>query len=92
MYLIAGVDYEPVNEIIEFNQNSFIHFINIITIDNDVFEADKRICLRITNVTEPCPGYVSIGDDLVITIEEDDCTLYVCFVAIFIFLKIMKSP
>ena len=42
------------------------------TREDSMFEGDERICLRITNLTEPCPGSVIIGNDTIVTITEDD--------------------
>ena len=37
--------------------------VNVITIDDDIFEDYERICLRLTNLTEPCPDSVTLGND-----------------------------
>ena len=47
------------------------------TREDTTFEGDERICLRITNLIEPCPGSVIIGDDTTVTITDDDCMLAV---------------
>ena len=54
------------------------HDIEIVTIEDDVFESQgnaEHICLRMTNLTEPCPNSVIIGDDTVVLITEDDCKI-----------------
>ena len=75
MCFIAGVDYEPVNTRITFNASMRAHNIEIMTIDDDVFESEgnaERICLRMTNLTEPCPNSVNIGPDEEVLIAEND--------------------
>ena len=46
--------------------------VNVMTIDDYIFEADERICLRLTNLTEPCPGSVILGSDTEFVIAEDE--------------------
>ena len=46
--------------------------VNVMTIDDDIFEDDERICLRLTNLTEPCPGSVILGNDTEVVIAEDE--------------------
>ena len=53
------------------------HITMVMTIDNDDFEEDKHICFNITNVIEPCPGYFTVGNPLVLTILEDEGMFYV---------------
>ena len=75
VYFIAGVDYEPVNTRITFSESVRAHNIEIVTIDDDVFESDgnaEPICLRMINLTEPCPNSVTIGPDEEVLIAEDD--------------------
>ena len=63
------------NTRITFTDTVQAHNIEIITIDNDVFEAEgntKRICLRMTNLTELCPNTVNVGSDKEVLIIEDD--------------------
>ena len=48
------------------------------TREDTLFEGDERICLRLTNLTEPCLGSVIIGDDTIVTITEDDRMFAVC--------------
>ena len=75
MYLIAGVDYEPVNVNLTFTSrlSTRTQFVDITTIDDDMFEGrTERICLRIIKLTEPCPNSVIIGNDTVVLIAEDD--------------------
>ena len=82
MYFIAGVDYEPVNTRITFTETVRAHNIEIVTIDDDVLEADgeaERICLRMTNLTETCPNSVNIGNDVLVLIAEDDRKIAVYF-------------
>ena len=54
--------------------------VNIMTIGDDIFEDDERICLRLTNLTESCPGSVILGNDTEVVIAEDKSKLamYVC--------------
>ena len=40
MCFIAGVDYEPVNTRITFSESVRAHNIEIVTIDDDVFESE----------------------------------------------------
>ena len=58
------------------------------TKDDEIFEDDKRICLRLTNLTEPCPGSVILGNDTEVVIAEDESkfAIYV-FINIFIFVQ-----
>ena len=58
------------------------------TIDDDIFEDDERICLRLTNLTEPCPGSVILGNDTEVVIAEDEgkFAIYV-FINIFVFIQ-----
>ena len=73
---IAGADYQPVNEILTFTSNRRSQFINIVTMQDDVFEGrePERICLNITNYNEPCPNYLMIGvGEVTVIIKEDDC-------------------
>ena len=75
VYFIAGVDYEPVNTRLTFSGSMRAHSIEIVTIDDDMYESEgtaERICLRMTNLTEPCPNSVTIGPDEVGLIAEDD--------------------
>ena len=46
--------------------------VNVMTIDDDIFEDDERICLRLTNLIEPCPSSVILGDDIEVVIAEDE--------------------
>ena len=52
------------------------------TIDDDVFGNDERICLRLVNLTEPCPGSVIRGNVTEVVIAEDErkfaIYVYVC--------------
>ena len=83
MYFIAGVDYEPVNTRITFSESVRAHNIEIVTIDDDVFESEgnaERICLRIINLTEPCPNSVNIGPDGEVLITEDDRKISMYFI------------
>ena len=56
--------------------------VNVMTIDNDIFGYDERICLRLTNLTEPCPGSIILGNDTEVTMAEDEgkfaIYIYVC--------------
>ena len=72
---IAGVDYEPVNTRLTFSESVRGHNVEIVTIDDNAFESEgnaERICLRFTNLTEPCLNSVTIGDDDEVLIAEDD--------------------
>ena len=53
------------------------------TIDDNVFEDDKRICLRLINLIEPCPGSVILGNDTEVVIAEDESKF-----AIYVFINI----
>ena len=75
MYFIAGVDYEPVNVALTFTPSTQSQTINIVTLEDGMYEADgqpERICLRITKLSEPCPDSSIIGDDVIVLIAEDD--------------------
>ena len=81
-YFIAGADYVPVNTRITFTQNMRAYNIGIVTIEDDVFESQgnaERICLRITNLTEPCPNSVNFGSDAEVLITEDDRKITIYF-------------
>ena len=85
VYFIAGVDYEPVNTRITFSESMRAHNIEIVTIDDDMFESEgnaERICLRMVNLTEPCPNSVTIGPDEVVLIAEDDCKIPMDFIVV----------
>ena len=84
MCLIAGVDYVPVNTQLTFTPFILTRVIPVMTIDNDDFEYDKRICFIITNVTEPCPGYVTVGDPLVLILLENEGMFYVYCIVVFL--------
>ena len=56
--------------------------VEIVTIEDSVFESQgtaERICLRFTNLTEPCLNSVTIGDDEEVLIAEDDRKIAMCF-------------
>ena len=79
MYSIAGVDYVPVNEKLAFTASTRSHDITVQTIDDEENENDGQpecICLRMTNLSEPCPNSVIIGDDGTIDIIENDRKLF----------------
>ena len=59
------------------------HIVNVMTIDDDMFEDDERICLRLTNLTEPCPGSVILGNVTEVVIAEDEGKF-----AIYVFINI----
>ena len=83
MCFIAEVDYAPVNTRITFSESMQAHNIEIVTIDDDVFESKgvaERICLRMINLTEPCPNSVTIGPDEEVLIAEDDCKISMYFI------------
>jgi len=84
VYLIAGVNYIPVNTSLTFTPSRLTWMIPVMTIDNDDFEDDKRICFNITSVTEPCPGYVTVGEPLMLTILEDEGMFYVYCIVVFL--------
>ena len=69
---IAGVDYESVNVRLTYTSTLQSQIVNVMTIDDDIFEDDERICLRLTNLIEPCPGSVILGDDTEVVIAEDE--------------------
>ena len=50
----------------------------ITTIQDEMFEDDERICLRLTNLTEPCPGSVIVDADTEVVIAEDDGKFAIC--------------
>ena len=78
----------PVNNItLTFTEATTSHRIDITTLQDPDYEGDggsEVICLRIFNLVEPCPNYVSIGADVQISIQDDDsklmfiCTNYIC--------------
>ena len=85
MYFIAGEDYEPVNTRITFSESMRAHNIEIVTIDDDMFESEgnaERICLRMVNLTEPCPNSVTISPDEVVLIAEDDRKIPMDFIVV----------
>lgn len=55
------------------------------TIDDNIFEDDERICLRLVNLTA---ASVILGHDTEVLIAEDDCmfAMYV-FICIFVFIQ-----
>ena len=59
---------------------------NIKTIQDEIFEDDERICLRLTNFIdhESCLGSIIIGNDTEIVIAEDESkfALYVLAVCL----------
>ena len=59
------------------------------TIDDDIFEDDERICLRLIDLIEPCPGSVILGNDTEVVIAEDESkfAIYVSILSIFIFVQ-----
>ena len=66
-----------------FTPTSRSQIITVMTIDDNTFEDDERICLRLTNLTEPCPGSVILGNDTEVVIAEDESKF-----AIYIFINI----
>ena len=74
-----------------FTQASRSQTVDVMTIDNDIFEANQRICLRLTNLIEPCPGSVILGDDTEIEIAEDESKLAIIYVFINIKLYFLFS-
>ena len=73
-----------------FTPTSRSQIITVMTIDDNVFEDDERICLRLTNLTEPCPGSVILGNDTEVVIAEDESkfAIYVSILScIFIFVQ-----
>ena len=54
--------------------------VNVMTIDNDILEVNQRICLRLTNLIEPCPGSVIVGNDTEVVIAEDESKLAIIYV------------
>ena len=46
--------------------------VNVVTIDDNIFEDDEHICLRLTNLTEPCPSSVILANDTEVVIAEDE--------------------
>ena len=83
MCFIAGVDYAPVNTRITFSESMRTHNIEIVTINDSVFESNgvaERICLRMINLTEPCPNSVTIGPDEEVLIAEDDGKISMYFI------------
>ena len=60
---------------ITFSESMQAHTIEIVTIEDDVFESQgnaERICLRMSNLIEPCSNSVIIGSDEEVLIAEDD--------------------
>ena len=61
------------------------------TIQDEIFEGDEHICLRLTNLTEPCPGSVIVGAGTEVVIAEDeskfDIYVYV-YIRIYIYIYI----
>jgi len=80
VYSTAGVDYVPVDEKLTFSPSIRSLVIMVVTIDDEQYENDgqpERICLRMNNLSEPCPNPVIIGDDRTVNITENDCK-FVC--------------
>jgi len=67
-----------VNEKLTFTASARFHDIIVQTIDDDIFEGrqPERICLRMTNLSEPCPNSIIIGDDGTFYITENDRKLF----------------
>ena len=65
----------------------------IMTIQDEMFEDDERICLRLTNLTEPCPGSVIVGADTEVVIAEDegkfDIYVFINISCMFIFMQFL---
>ena len=93
---IAGVDYEPVNTRLTFSESVRGQNIEIVTIDDDMFESEgnaQRICLRFTNLTEPCLKSVTIGDDEEVLIAEDDRKIATYFsISLSLLLSLYTAP
>ena len=71
-----------------FTQASQSQTVNVMTIDNNIFEVNQRICLRLTNLIEPCPGSVIVGDDIEIVVAEDESKFTITYVYLSIFLSL----
>ena len=83
IYFIAGVDYVPVSERITFTPFLPSRAIPITTIEDEDYENNgepENICLRLTELIEPCPDSVILGNDTTVQIIEDDrkLTMYIC--------------
>jgi len=78
VYSTAGADYVPVNQRLTFTANTRSHDITVQTIEDSIFEGrqPERICLRMTDLSEPCTNSVIIGDDKTIDITENDRKLF----------------
>ena len=73
----------PVSNVtLTFTETITSYRINIMTLSNVDYEGDGEsevICLRIFNLVEPCPNYVSIGDDVQVLIHKDSkLPTYIC--------------
>ena len=68
------------NDKLTFTPTLRSQIVNVVTIDNHIYEDDERICLRLTYLTEPCPGSVILGSDTEVVIAEDEgkLAIYVC--------------
>ena len=61
------------------------------TIQDEIFfEGDERICLRLTNLTEPCPGYVIVGAGTEVVIAEDESKFYI-YVYVYIYIYVVNN-
>ena len=72
MYFVAGVDYVPVSINLNFSEAMWYHNIELITIEDTMFEGNEAICLRIISLIEPCPNSVVIGEDTRVLVLDDD--------------------
>ena len=70
------------NDKLTFTPTLRSQIVNVVTIDDDIFGNDERICLRLVNLTEPCPGSVILGNATEVVIAEDEgkfaIYVYVC--------------
>ena len=82
---IAEEDYAPVNVRLTFTSTLQSQIVNIMTIDDNILEDDERICLRLTNLTEPCPDSVILGDDTEVVIAEDESKNLLCVYVLSVF-------
>ena len=57
-----------------------------------IFEDDECICLRLTNLIEPCSGSVILGNDTQVVIAKDESKFGFCVRSIRVFTIFVGSP
>lgn len=72
MYFVAWLDYLPVSINLNFYETVGSYLIELITIEDAMFEGNETICLRIISLMEPCPNSIVIGEDTRVLVLDDD--------------------